>query len=347
MTIHYFNPGYELSAKRRQAHYTPTKPVRQLRHDLATLPIYYAAAGEGVLVPADFPPELRTEQMVSRAEAGDRIVPWGAAPEVPGIGYETEVMRQLASRERSLELWRKLYEPSLFGPMMPPRRISEESEVPKEGRWVAKLDFSSSGRGVFFPRSIPELREVLRRHQELYLEPWLDRVADRGYEFVRHPDGGIEYVGVHLFTTGQGRYGASLVAPREVVREQLRRQPTTPTHEEYVAHLLERLRGYDFHGYAGPFGIDTVVWRDGDHLRLAPSVEINLRRTMGHVALELSHRYAEPSGQTYLYEITSPQGLTGLPLYLTGSPLSDAPTLLTPLLPSTRFAALLRHAPKW
>ena len=342
MILHYFNPGYELSAKQRQAHYTPTKPVRQLRYDLATLPIYYAAEGEGVLVPADLPTELRTEQMVSRVEADDRIMPWGAAPEVPGIGYETEVMRRLASRERSLELWERLYEPSLFGPMLPPRCISEESEVPKEGRWVAKLDFSSSGRGVFFPRSTEELQEMLRRHQELYLEPWLDRVADQGCEFVRHPDGGIEYVGVHLFTTAQGRYGASLVAPREVVREQLRRQPTTPSHEEYVAHLLERLRGYDFHGYAGPFGIDTVVWRDGDLLRLAPSVEINLRRTMGHVALELSQRYAEPSGQTYLYEITSPQGLTDLPLYLTGSPLTDAPTLLTPTLPDTRFAALLR-----
>ena len=347
MILHYFNPGYELSAKRQQAHYTPTKPVRQLRHDLATLPIYYAAEGEGVLVPEDLPMELRTEQMVSRVEAGDRIIPWGAAPEVPGIGYDPEVMCLLASRELSLELWEKLYEPSLFGPMMPPRRVSEESELPKEERWVAKLDFSSSGRGVFFPRSREELQEMLRRHQELYLEPWLDRVADRGYEFVRHPDGGIDYLGVHLFTTGQGRYGASLVAPREVVREQLFRQPTTPSHEEYVAHLLERLRGYDFHGYAGPFGIDTVVWRDGDRLRIAPSVEINLRRTMGHVALELSRRYAEPTGRTLLYEITSPQGLTDLPLYLTDSPLTDAPTLLTPTLPDTRFVALLRPAPKW
>lgn len=347
MILHYFNPGYELSAKRRQAHYTPTKPVWQLRHDLATLPIYYASEDEGVLVPEDLPPELRTEQMVSRVEVGDRVLPWGAAPEVPGIGYDPLEMRRLASRERSLELWEKLYESSLFGPMTSPRWVSEENEVPKEERWVAKLDFSSSGRGVFFPRSTEELHEMLRKHQELYLEPWLDRVADRGYEFVRHPDGAIEYLGVHLFTTGQGRYGASLVAPREVVLEQLRRQPTTPSHEEYVAHLLERLRDYDFHGYTGPFGIDTVVWRDDDLLRLAPSVEINLRRTMGHVALELSRRYAEPSGETYLYEITSPKGLIGRPLYLTGSPLVDAPTLLTPTLPDTRFVALLRPAPKW
>ena len=89
------------------------------------------------------------------------------------------------------------------------------------------------------------------------------------------------------------------------------------------------------------------MWRTCWSLRLAPSVEINLRWTMGHVALELSRRYAEPSDQTYLYEITSSQSLTGLPLYLTDAPLTDAPTLLTPTLPDTRFVALLRPAPKW
>ena len=89
MILHYFNPGYELSAKWRQPHYTPTKPVRQLRHDLATMPIYYAAEGEGVLVPEDLPMELRTERMVNRAESDDRIMPWGAAPEAVSYTHLT------------------------------------------------------------------------------------------------------------------------------------------------------------------------------------------------------------------------------------------------------------------
>ena len=37
-------------------------------------------------------------------------------------------------------------------------------------------------------------------------------------------------------------------------------------------------------GYVGPFGIDMMVTKEGLH----PCVEINLRRTMGHVALAIS-----------------------------------------------------------
>ena len=42
--------------------------------------------------------------------------------------------------------------------------------------------------------------------------------------------------------------------------------------------------------YAGAFGIDMMVVRrdDGDGFLLHPCVEINLRRTMGHVAISLT-----------------------------------------------------------
>lgn len=340
MILHLFNPGYEPSARRGIAHYTPTQPVRQLRHDLATLPLYYAEENEGVLVPEDLPPELRTEQCVTAAGSDDRILPWGAAPELAGCGAEES--RLWASRERSIELWQAIYDERLFGPMTAPRRVSHIEELPKEGRWVAKLDFSSSGRGIFFIKSTEELPAMLERQGELFLEPWLDRVEDRGCEFVRHADGLIDFLGVNLFVTGGGRYGASLIAPQSEIITRL--SETLPSHDDYVAHLLEGLRHYDFHGYTGPFGIDTVVWRDGGELRLAPSVEINLRRTMGHVSLELSRRYTHAGGQTFSFDITSADGLEGLPLYLSGELREEGPTPLTPILPGTRFVALLRPA---
>lgn len=40
--------------------------------------------------------------------------------------------------------------------------------------------------------------------------------------------------------------------------------------------------------YRGPFGIDMMVVSAEGGYRLHPCVEINLRRTMGHVALALS-----------------------------------------------------------
>ena len=56
------------------------------------------------------------------------------------------------------------------------------------------------------------------------------------------------------------------------------------------------------HRYAGPFGVDMMVVRgeDNDTFLLNPCVEINLRRTMGHVALELSKQC--PSGHVMRVE---------------------------------------------
>ena len=53
--------------------------------------------------------------------------------------------------------------------------------------------------------------------------------------------------------------------------------------------LLDRVRDQvlsrlDLSGYEGPFGIDMMIVKGG---LLHPCVEINLRRTMGHVALSI------------------------------------------------------------
>ena len=48
--------------------------------------------------------------------------------------------------------------------------------------------------------------------------------------------------------------------------------------------LAEELEGK----YCGPLGVDMMVVSNNDQFMLHPCVEINLRRTMGHVALALS-----------------------------------------------------------
>ncbi|MDY4966911.1 MAG: hypothetical protein SO094_00910, partial [Prevotella sp.] len=40
--------------------------------------------------------------------------------------------------------------------------------------------------------------------------------------------------------------------------------------------------------YVGPFGVDMMIIKTQSGLKVNPCVEINLRRTMGHVALSLS-----------------------------------------------------------
>ena len=40
--------------------------------------------------------------------------------------------------------------------------------------------------------------------------------------------------------------------------------------------------------YSGPFGVDMMIASKNGELELVPCIELNLRRTMGHVALELA-----------------------------------------------------------
>ena len=68
--------------------------------------------------------------------------------------------------------------------------------------------------------------------------------------------------------------------------------PTTlldAVQQRICERLGERYKGK----YRGPFGIDMmIVASEAGGFLLHPCVEINLRRTMGHVALELARQCA-------------------------------------------------------
>jgi len=46
--------------------------------------------------------------------------------------------------------------------------------------------------------------------------------------------------------------------------------------------------------YEGAFGVDMMIVAVGNELKLHPCVELNLRRTMGHIALAISPQTSEP-----------------------------------------------------
>ena len=72
------------------------------------------------------------------------------------------------------------------------------------------------------------------------------------------------------------------------------------------AHVIS-LVGSLFKGkYVGPFGIDMMVVRveDREELCIHPCVELNLRRTMGHVALALTEPQSTAPKQLMHVEYT-------------------------------------------
>jgi hypothetical protein len=53
-----------------------------------------------------------------------------------------------------------------------------------------------------------------------------------------------------------------------------------------ILHLQKLLDG----NYNGPLGVDLMIIKKEEALRLHPCVEINLRNTMGHIALLINER---------------------------------------------------------
>ncbi len=183
---------------------------------------------------------------------------------------------------------------------------------------VVKAIYGSSGRGQIHCRGGQlraeqrgRLENILRQQGKVVVEPWLDKVVDLSLHFDVGAEGETAVAGwTRFFTDGRGQYRGSFVGSltagldEEVKRflygdgRDARRLPKLG--EQLAEWLVEPLRAA---GYQGPVGVDAMVYRDRDRLRLKPIVEVNPRTTMGRVALKLQQ--AVNSARTALWLVIS------------------------------------------
>lgn len=151
---------------------------------------------------------------------------------------------------------------------------------------VLKLPWSCSGRGVWTTESassLQRIRKSLRDQGAVEVEPLYDNVADFAMEFEADVHGRVSYVGLSVFSTHDGGgYAGNVVAPQEVLRRDLEARAAHPLPLEVVSHCLCEVLAEVLSGdYAGPLGVDMMVTPAGIH----PCIEVNLRNTMGRVAI--------------------------------------------------------------
>lgn len=164
------------------------------------------------------------------------------------------------------------------------------------GDAVFKAPWSSSGRGVrFVTRSIDNhtmrwVINILKKQHAIMVEPRYRRVIDFGMEFESHGDGTAAYSGLSLFTTANGAYTGNVLATESRKSEKLSRYVSADLLANIRSVVCSRAFSALTTSYRGPFGIDMMVVAspDRDGFLVHPCVEINLRRTMGHLALSLS-----------------------------------------------------------
>lgn len=194
---------------------------------------------------------------------------------------------------------------------------SEEEVRELQKKWgdlYVKSPWSCSGRGVFpLPAEASEtlwqrVRKLLAAGEGIEVQKALKPVMNFALEFVA-AENEVAYLGPSIFKTGQsGGYISNRVADVPDLEAAIckmlpiRRHKPAEGSEQRFASLVEslasRLKGFrsqpgenrEPSSYTGPFGIDMMIAETPEGNALCPMIEINLRRTMGHVALALGRR---------------------------------------------------------
>ena len=248
---------------------------------------------------------LTKKQLVSMRET-TAIDPWGwdraitAQLKRGGVGEgllpsdsQLDDIRLLSHRRTSAKLLPLLQQTGTLGESFECTTAEEvEALLQCYGRLVLKAPWSSSGRGLRFldvertPLAMHAgwLKNLLASQGSVMVEPFYHKAKDFGMEFSSSADGQIRYEGLSLFHTTNGAYTGNILATETTKREMISHYVSLELLDAVKEKICTLLPAILEGKYVGPFGVDMMIAEE----QLHPCVEINLRRTMGHVALALT-----------------------------------------------------------
>jgi hypothetical protein len=185
------------------------------------------------------------------------------------------------------------------------RKVLEHLEC---GEVLCKAPFACAGRGHRRVSQTSEkadvlawLEEVIASQGGVVVEPWLERVFDFSALYEVAPGGDVKFKGMtEMENDASGRFLGTRVHAKwgrdlepEVSDFLFREAQMNAWYRQKIPQALERCLS----GYKGPVGVDAMVYRRADgSLALRHVVELNVRMTMGRIALELQKKSPQGRG---------------------------------------------------
>lgn len=323
--VHWFNPNSEGHAM--PGRFQPDRTQVALEEDLELLVVAWCRQDDVALVrrpPSrehlaelkraglSLPEMVTLDDLKGRKLGGLR--PWAWSPDASAMlsplaenvatrmpwQWREPAPREWFSKEIGVRLEQRL---GLAEAALPCREVAE-AEVAIEslmagGEVLVKAAFSHAGRGHRrVNRETPAeplgnwLRNTIAAHGCVTVERWCERVLDFSALYEMDAAGRAALVGLTCMDNdAAGRFLGTRVAPKwaslldpELAAFLHREARVMEIYQERIPALLGEL----LPGYVGPLGVDAMVYRCPDGaLALKPVVELNVRMTMGRVALEL------------------------------------------------------------
>jgi hypothetical protein len=263
------------------------------------------------------PKYLRMNELLEKLEAKDLhiedIRPWGWSPNIhhvfkdiksyccsdfknsPNYNWREEY-KNLYSRKFALDILSSVIEKNreIYLSKSKMAKIFYNvddivNEFNKYDAVVLKSPWSSSGRGVQFLRkktlhdnNLQWIRSVLKSQGYIMFEPLLEKKVDFSVQLFINENSKVEHVGYGYFKTNEnGMYDSNMInhsIPNVDVKNlEILAKDLTELIER--SELAKNYRGY--------LGVDCMLFREGDEIKIHPCLEINLRYNMGTLAIKL------------------------------------------------------------
>ena len=289
MKAHLFNPENDLALASGMANYTPSASVRRFKEALAQLPRWYADEGDVIL----YASTIIDSPDVTPA-------PWGWSTDairqfkkagINGPFPDVDLIREFSHRRSALKLHQLLQKANLPYPLPPePKEITDAYQITSTQIFI-KAPWSCSGRGVVdcSNMQLERAREIaagiIRRQGSVMTEASLPKNQDFALLF-EAAGGEIIFKGISSFFTSSTKtaYGGNFCASQEEIRESINAKYL----DETILAVSDALSHMIAPHYSGPVGVDMITY--GPDNLICPTIEINLRQTMGFVALKLYER---------------------------------------------------------
>jgi hypothetical protein len=173
------------------------------------------------------------------------------------------------------------------------------------GKVVLKAPWSSSGRGI---QKIDTTKNrqpdyfwaqgIIKQQGFILVEPLLNKLHDLSFHYHIFPEGEVKYLGHNFFITDDaGRFKGSYIDafPVQIINTNELDDLTKAiiVTSETLKTALAKMALHNH--YTGPVGIDAL-WYEAENgqRQMHPSIEINLRHTMGLINIQL-RQYIHPS----------------------------------------------------
>lgn len=258
---------------------------------LQFLPLLYAELGDGIGVThaptTSFPQcHLLDEkyfpyECVASWGASRCIAQWAQQKKLDYSMPDWEIVKQVNSKAFSFNESQKLPSAALIHTMEELEQWQQKITGPK----VLKSCFGVSGKGhLFLPSTHMKkfAEEEFKAGRPVIAEPWVERKFDFSTQWMIDSDK-IDYLGATVCINDQrGQYNSNKVGNLPFLFGKY--FPFLELHQDNVYPILQKMQGLRFFGNVG---IDAMIWGND---QLHPVVEINARKTMGWVALEISKR---------------------------------------------------------